>query len=400
LITTAVPLKRLAHLNPETLGENTNADHEFRYVDIATVGRGVLVDEPATLTFGSAPSRARRVLQRGDTILSTVRTYLRAVWTLREPDVDFVASTGFVCLRPKPGIDARFLGWLAQADTVVEQVVAESVGVSYPAISPADVGRIKVPCPPPAIQRGIADYLDRETARIDALIAAKRRMMTLAYDQFAAQRDLALTETPGMAWTPLQHLTDPYRPIVYGIVQAGEEVPNGVPYIKTGDLTKFRPELLSRTSREIDRAYQRARVGPGDIVIAMRASIGLPVVVPSELPAANLTQGTARVAPRHNVSLRWLFHALRSRAVQEQCDVRAVGTTFRTLNIWDLRRINIPTPSSFTEQERLADVLDDAERRLNKLTAALASQISLLQEHRQALITALVTGQRDIPEAA
>jgi type I restriction enzyme S subunit len=203
-----------------------------------------------------------------------------------------------------------------------------------------------------------------------------------------------------MTWTPLQHLTDPYRPIVYGIVQAGEGVPDGVPYIKTGDLTNFRPQLLSRTSKEIDRAYKRARVVPGDIVIAMRASIGLSVVIPPDLPVANLTQGTARVAPRQNINLRWLFHALRSRAVQEQCDVRAVGTTFRTLNIWDLRRIAVPTPPSFAAQEALADVLDVAESRLTALTAALETQSALLRERRQALITAAVSGQLDIPEAA
>jgi type I restriction enzyme S subunit len=281
-----------------------------------------------------------------------------------------------------------------------QQMSAAATGVTRFGLRSEAIADLPVPLPPIATQRAIADYLDRETARIDALIAAKRRMMTLTHHQFAAQRDLALIEATGMAWIPLQHLTDPYRPIVYGIVQAGEEVPDGVPYIKTGDLKNFRPQLLSRTSREIDRAYKRARVVPGDIVIAMRATIGLPVVVPSELLAANLTQGTARVAPRQNVSLRWLFHALRSRAVQEQCDVRAVGTTFRTLNIWDLRRINIPTPPSFAEQERLADVLDDAERRFDELTAALETQIGLLQERRQALVTAAVTGQLDIPEAA
>lgn len=171
-----VPLKHLALLNPETLGEDTRPDLPFRYIDIGTTGRGVLLDEPEAMTFATSPSRARRVLRPGDSILSTVRTYLRAGWTHDGTRDDLVASTGFVCLRPRPGTDPRFLGWLAQADTVVEEVVARSVGVSYPAINPAEVGRIKVPCPPLATQRAVADYIDRETARIHALIAAKRRL--------------------------------------------------------------------------------------------------------------------------------------------------------------------------------------------------------------------------------
>src|SRR5271168_2621903 len=121
-----VPLKHLAFLNPETLGEETDPDHSFRYIDIATTGRGVLVAEPQAMTFEASPSRARRVLRPGDTILSTVRTYLRAGWTLRSTDDDLVASTGFVSLRPGAHVDPRFLGWMAQSDFVVEAVVANS----------------------------------------------------------------------------------------------------------------------------------------------------------------------------------------------------------------------------------------------------------------------------------
>ena len=174
-----IPLKRLANLNPETLGEETDPDRFFRYIDIGTTGRGTLVDEPKSMTFDSSPSRARRVLRPGDTILSTVRTYLRAVWTVTSKENDLVASTGFVCLRPRSDVDARFLGWLAQSNVVVEEVVARSVGVSYPAVNPSELGLIKVPCPPIPTQQAIADYLDRETARIDNLIAAKQRMVDL-----------------------------------------------------------------------------------------------------------------------------------------------------------------------------------------------------------------------------
>jgi type I restriction enzyme S subunit len=188
-----LPLKRIAHVNPENLPDTTRPDYRFRYIDIAATGRGVLEAEPLEMTFESAPSRAKRALRRGDTILSTVRTYLRASWTVREQAKDLVASTGFVCLRPGKDIDARFLGWLVAGDVVVDEVVARSVGVSYPAINPSAVGLIKVPCPPLREQRSIAGSLDAARQKIDALSAARVKMSQLLHERRQAVIEKAVT---------------------------------------------------------------------------------------------------------------------------------------------------------------------------------------------------------------
>ena len=79
-MTTVIPLKRLVRINERALPESTDPEREIRYVDISSVGRGKLVKEPERMSFSDAPSRARRLVRQGDTIVSTVRTYLRAVW--------------------------------------------------------------------------------------------------------------------------------------------------------------------------------------------------------------------------------------------------------------------------------------------------------------------------------
>ena len=63
-----------SRFNARALKEDTPPDLEFRYVDISSVGRGELVSEPVSMTFETAPTRARRLVQTGDTIISTVRT--------------------------------------------------------------------------------------------------------------------------------------------------------------------------------------------------------------------------------------------------------------------------------------------------------------------------------------
>jgi len=173
------PLKHWVRMNARTLPETTPADYEFRYIDIDTVGTGYLLKEPQVMRFGEAPSRARRVVQAGDTIISTVRTYLKAVYYVDgDPDA-LVCSTGFAVLTPRQGTHPKFVSYLVQSDSFANCVSAESVGTAYPAITEGQLGRFYVAIPPLAEQAAIVQYLDEQTARLDAAIAAVQRRLAL-----------------------------------------------------------------------------------------------------------------------------------------------------------------------------------------------------------------------------
>jgi len=200
-------------------------------------------------------------------------------------------------------------------------------------------------------------------------------------------------------WTPqrLKHLTQPRRPIMYGIVLPGPNVPEGVPIVKGGDVApgRLRIDLLSRTTFEIEAGYERSRLEPGDIVYAIRGSIGMAELVPEELKGANLTQDAARIAPLNGVDRRWLLYSVRSAPVFAQLDARATGATIRGINIRDLKRAVVPVPPA-PEQAAIAAFLDRETARIDALVAKIEQHIALLREHRQALITAAVTGQIDV----
>ncbi|EHM09448.1 restriction endonuclease S subunit [Thermanaerovibrio velox DSM 12556] len=173
------PLKRFVRLNASVLAETTPADYEFRYIDIGTVGTGFLTREPQRLRFGNAPSRARRVLHQGDTIISTVRTYLKAVYFVDKDPEALVCSTGFAVLTPGPSTQPKYVSYLVQSNTFTDRVTAESVGTAYPAIAEGRLGSFYVPVPPLPEQTAIVEYLDAETAKLDAAIAAARREIEL-----------------------------------------------------------------------------------------------------------------------------------------------------------------------------------------------------------------------------
>ena len=166
------PLKRWVRLNASTLGEKTDPDFEFRYVDIGSVQTGRLVKEPERIRFEAAPSRARRVLRRGDTIISTVRTYLKAIWYVGEDADDLIASTGFAVLTPGSGVEPEYLGYVIQSSPFVNRVTANSIGIAYPAIAETVLGRFPVALPPTVNeQQAIVARIKTESAPLDDAIA-------------------------------------------------------------------------------------------------------------------------------------------------------------------------------------------------------------------------------------
>ena len=165
------PLKYLCDVNANVLPENTSPDTEIIYIDISNVDSNGKVINQEEINFDSAPSRARRILSDGDVFLSTVRTYLRAISYVEKAEHNLICSTGFAVISSGYGVYPKFLFYWVRSSLFVVEVVARSVGVSYPAINALEVGNLPFPMIDINEQQAIADFLDRETSRIDALIA-------------------------------------------------------------------------------------------------------------------------------------------------------------------------------------------------------------------------------------
>ena len=195
---------------------------------------------------------------------------------------------------------------------------------------------------------------------------------------------------------PLKRLIDPLRPITYGIVQAGEDVEGGVPYIRPVDMDGHRgvnPKGLRTTSPEIAAAYARSAVQPGDVVVSIGPSFGKTMVVPQELDGANLTQGTARVALRSDVSARFVVWSLQSQYAHDYWETSIGGATFRALNLGPLANTPIRMPSSI-EQVAIADYLDRETGRVDTLIEEQQRLIEMLRERRVAVVLDALTGDR------
>jgi len=391
-----------------------------RVADFDRVKRRVVLDNP---TFRSVPAfrRAGRVLRSGDLLIEKSgggeRQPVGCVVHFDHPSEAICSN--FVARMPvEPSHDARFLSYVHESLYslgLTGRSIKQTTGIQNLDSEAYLDERVEIP--PLAEQRDIAAFLDRKTAAIDGLIARKEQQIELLGEKRQALITQAVTrglnprapmKDSGIEWLGeipahwslkrLMHLTPARRAIMYGIVLPGPDYAGGVPIVKSGDCTpeKLSPERLSRTDPEIEAGYVRSRLRPGDIVFAIRGSVGATAIVPTELDGANLTQDAARIAPADGVLNRWLLYALQAQPVWAQLETGILGATVKGINIRDLKRPVLPVPTR-KEQRQVAEFLDRATDRLTREVQHAEKSIDLLREYRQALISAAVTGKIDIP---
>ena len=216
------------------------------------------------------------------------------------------------------------------------------------------------------------------------VVVASQQKLVGKYKPYSEYRDSGIVwfgKVPiAWSWTALKRVVSAERPITYGIVQAGPNIEDGIPYVRPTDMTdedgiKEGIELL-KTSDEIAKSYRRSMVDSGDIICSIGPSFGKLMIVPDSLRGANLTQGTARVAIAINHDTRYFFWCLRSLSSYQQWESSIGGATFRALNLGPLADTLVPLPP-VKEQSLIAAFLDYETARIDRLIAQQQRLIEL-----------------------
>jgi len=426
--TTSFPARRLkyaATINDEALPDSTNADFELAYIDIGNVDSLGRINDIVNYRFEDAPSRARRMVQDGDVIISTVRTYLQAIAPIENPPDNLIVSTGFAVIRPSSLLHHRFCKYALRENKFLWEVESRSTGVSYPAINASDLGDIKINLPEIRAQRLIANYLDRETARIDGLIAEKERMLALLEEKRAALISRVVTrgldpnaplKPSGQEW--LGEIPAHWRVLrlkfaVSGIDQGSSPQCYSFPaepgewgVLKTGCVNggEFR-EQENKALPDETEAFPDSEVHQGDVLMS-RASgsvdlIGSVAYVMRQ-PTARLllSDKIYRFRIRDDVLYpRFFVLAMSARYLRHQIKSVISGAEGLANNIAksDIIEFVLLVPP-LLEQELIVSQLDRAISVNKLLCDSLNESIALAKERRAALITAAVTGHIPLEE--
>jgi type I restriction enzyme S subunit len=177
-------LGEIADINKKTIGKGYNFEI-IEYVDTSSVTENAF-DNPQVIPLAEAPSRAKRLVNEGDTIISTVRPIQKHYGYIKDAKPNTVVSTGFAVVSPK-AIDPKFLFYfLTQEEiTIYLNTLAESGTTTFPAFRPDELVNLTISAPESiADQTAIASILSSLDEKIELNNAINRNLEALAQALF------------------------------------------------------------------------------------------------------------------------------------------------------------------------------------------------------------------------
>jgi type I restriction enzyme S subunit len=401
-VTTLVPLKRVVDPDrPITYGivqagpDVGDGVPYIRPVDMSDHGGVADLRELRTTSPEIAAQYSRSSVRRGDIIVSIGPSYGKTMVVPAELDGANLTQ-GTARVAPARGVDAGYLRWALRSMLATAHWDAAIGGATFRALNLGPLAETPIPFRPLTEQRAIADYLDAETARIDALITKKKQLIFLLEERWAATLTEAFSHPSGLR---LKHLLA--APMAYGVL-VPDHVADGPMMLRINDFRNGEPDpaLVARISEALHHQYRRTIVSEGDLVVSVVGTLGRAAVVSRQLAGANLNRPLARLQllPEAPADLVRMWCESTSFAHQAE---RATGSDSAqpTLNLGDLKNFTLGLPSSPSAWWSLYRDLQLAEAWRKRARTVVARQIGVLSERRRALITSAVTGELDLPDS-
>ena len=404
-----------------TWGEEPNGVDDLMCVRVADFDRTrfVVVDAPPTLRAIGKEERSNRLLRQGDLLIEkSGGGYNQPVGCV----VDFNHTFDAVCsnfigrIAVAPGMWSRY--WTYVHATLYSSrlnvpAIKQTTGIQN--LDTDAYFNQRVPFPPLPQQRAIADYLDRETVRLDALVAAKERVLGLLAEKRRALITRAVTRgldpdaslrDSGIPWLGeipahwevkrLKHIS-PHITVGVVVNPSSYVTPDGVPFLYGSDITEegINPESARRIPIEVSGGeLAKTCLRTGDLVTVRVGAPGITAVVPPELDGANcasimLTRCAA------SFDSNWLAYAMNSSVGKHQVSLVQYGAAQEQFNIAHAVDFSFAVPP-LTEQRDIVLHIDSAIGAVDALRRAMTQTIELLKERRAALIASAVTGQLEL----
>jgi type I restriction enzyme S subunit len=404
-------IKFSINVNKKTLNESTAQDFEFNYIDIESVN-GSTIEKTQKLTFANAPSRARRLLQKGDVIVSTVRTYLKAIAQVPDIEGNIVASTGFAIFSPSKILLSDYLKYLAVNDYFIQSVVSRSKGANYPAIAPSELVTIKTPIPLINEQQKIVNFLDYKTGQCDRFIGNRQKQIELLNEQKATIINKAVTKginpnakmkPSGIEWIgDIPEHWECMKIKRLSVVKRGASprpIDDPKYFDENGEFAWVRIADVTASERYLENTTQRlsklgsslsVKMYPNDFFLSIAGSVGKPIITKIK---CCIHDGFVWF-PYLKINHEFLYY-LFSTGLPYQ-GLGKFGTQLN-LNTDTVGDIFLPIPTA-DEMTIIVSFIDNQTQKIDCLISKYQKQIELMQEYRTALISQAVTGKIDVRE--
>jgi type I restriction enzyme S subunit len=374
-------------------------EQEFRYADIGSIdNKTQTITDPKFFLGHDAPSRARRLIRAGDTLFSTVRTYLKNIALVPEDLDGELTSTGIAVLRPSDAVDAGYLFRWACSDDFVAPLSSAQDGTMYPAVSDRDVAAAPIPLPPLPEQRRIV-------AKIDSLTGKSRRArdhldhiprLVEKYKQAVLARLLSSPDGQQVArFGDVANLLNGDR---------GQHYPNDSEqllegyclFLGTRNVRQgfFDFSETSFITREKHFALRGGTMERGDIVVTVRGTLGNCAVYDASVPfdLVRINSAMMIVRPIADADPEYLMWTIRSPVFLGWVGANARGSAQPHLRARDIEQTKVYFPSIERQQETVQRI-KHAFKWIDRLASEATSARRLIDRLDQAVLAKAFRGE-------
>ncbi|MHB1009847.1 MAG: restriction endonuclease subunit S [Propionibacteriaceae bacterium] len=411
------PLRRLAVLKAgsgfpiESQGLQTE---EYPFYKVSSLGGadhdGTIRDVYDTVSRETAALLGASVVSAGSLVMAKIGAALN-LGRIRVLSRDSCIDNNMLALTPRTGVHPRFLFYALhglQMDLLVNPG-------AVPSLSERAFRSYHLPRPTLHTQSAVADFLDRETAKIDALIEKQLSLLatigervdctiTDAVTGRGTERGRKSANLPWLSTVPehwgIERVGYHFDVMLGKMLDAGREARSGdasVPYLRAANIQPEGVVLedlnhMPFTPDELRRLSLRR----GDLLVVEGGSVGTSWLLQDDMPGVSFQKTLNRVRSRGRASTHFLHYVLRWLKGAGVIDLICDGSTIAHLTAEKLRGLRVPVPPA-EEQATIAHELDQVVADSARLIERVHLSIALTEERRAALISAAVTGQLDIP---
>lgn len=322
-------------------------------------------------------------------------------------------------LRPRRDHSGRYLKWLFDSDFVRAQLSTRANGLTRVGLGQGALGSLPIPIPPGREQRRIAEFLDRETAQIDELIAKQEQLISTLAERLQSRVEMLVTgadelgsngRETGVEWWPrlpanwgAPKVTHHFEVVLGKMLDAGREPVAGelaMPYVRAANIQESELRLDDLNSMPMT-APEIARLDllSGDLLVVEGGAVGVNQYLQDDLPGISFQKTVNRVRPRGAGSSEYLglvLDVLRWRGV---IDMICNKSTIAHFTAEKLAALRVPWPP-VSRQFEIAQEVRALRNDVSLLSERAQDAVGLLRERRQALISAAVTRQINVGVAS
>lgn len=406
-----IALRHLAEINPPSPEfEALAADAYVLFLPLETVWSDSRADQMRRSPKALMATGYTR-FQAGDTVCPKVTPTFQAGRSMRAESVG-AGTTELHVLRPRPGIEPRWITYAVRSKHFLDEGVTAFQGVAgLQRVPPEFIANFRVMDASVDEQRRIADFLDYRVARIGQIIDARRQQQALldaslvraSLDAIRGEGDEPRRPS-GLSWLgsipsswPLLTVSTEFQVDLGKMLDEKRQTGKAaIPYLRNTNVQWDNVDLSDLKQMDIGtEERERYCVHPGDLLICEGGQPGRSAVWRGEMAPLGFQKALHRARTRGRSRVEWLLECLRVAVHLNVFAVENGQTTIGHLTNEQLRAVRFPFPET-DEQDRILRRLHARQAQIRGTGEALGRSTELLQEYKQSLITAAVTGELDV----